>query len=60
MLEAHQLVEKQLGPEFAEALCVGNPLAIFEGRPLPPQIALDDHEDASESKLPFWKRLFQR
>ena len=39
--EAYQAVAAQFGKENAEALFVDNPLAAFEGRPLPhvPEIA---------------------
>ena len=51
-------VEKRLGAELADLLCVGNPLAVFEGRSLPPQPSLEHAEDDDEDGKPFWKRLF--
>ena len=61
MQAARLLVQKRLGADFANALCVDNPLAVFEGRPLPPQNALrQPDEDDENSKPPLWKRLFTR
>ncbi|RXH56306.1 tyrosine-protein phosphatase [Granulicella sibirica] len=47
MSEARRMVEKKYGVEYAQALCVDNPLAVFEGRPLPEQ---DEAEDLYEDK----------
>ena len=57
--EAHLQVEKRLGKPLADRLCIDNPLAVFEGRPLPEQFELQDLEDEAE-KAPFWRRLFGR
>lgn len=58
MSDARQQIEKRLGAALADKLCVENPLAVFEGRPLPPQALLPDAE--GEEDRPFWKRLFGR
>ena len=47
MSEARRVVEKKYGMEYARALCDDNPLAAFEGRPLPEQ---DEAEDLYEDK----------
>lgn len=57
MMEARVQVEKRLGAELADLLCVGNPLAVFEGRPLPPQPSLHASDEDGDGK-PFWKRIF--
>lgn len=58
MMEARVQVEKRLGAELADLLCVGNPLAVFEGRSLPLQPALEQAEGDAADGRPFWKRLF--
>lgn len=59
MQAARHMVEKQLGAEIAEALCVGNPLAVFEGRPMPDQTAYRVVEkDDAEPRLSLWQRIF--
>ncbi len=61
MAEARDLIAKKLGEEYADLLCTHNPLAIYEGKPLPPQPALETlRENASAAAGPFWKRLFGR
>ena len=37
MREAFELVAEKYGPDYAHALCVANPLAVFMGKPMPPQ-----------------------
>ncbi len=57
MSAARQLLTKKLGDGTADLLPVANPLAVFEGRSLPPQLSPGTNEhDAAEQ--PFWKRLF--
>jgi protein-tyrosine phosphatase len=63
--EAYQLIAEKLGEETAERLCVANPLAVFEGRPLPPQPdPLDLYTSAPVDpaqggvKPSLWQRLF--
>lgn len=56
MSAARQLIAKKLGQETADLLTTSNPLAVFEGRPLPPQSA--PQTDSDDEGKPFWKRLF--
>ncbi|MGI4853855.1 MAG: tyrosine-protein phosphatase [Janthinobacterium lividum] len=58
MMEARVQVEKRLGAELADLLCVGNPLAVFEGRPLPTQPSLRSIENEDGEGKSIWKRLF--
>lgn len=61
MAEGRDLIAKKLGQEVADLLCTGNPLAVFEGRPLPSQLPLEAlRESAKAAARPFWKRLFGR
>ena len=61
MAEARALVAKKLGEDVADLLCTANPLAIFEGKPLPPQLALEAlRSGPGASAGSFWKRLFGR
>ena len=60
MREAYDAVACRLGQETAERLCVTNPLAIYQGKPLPEQperVALGEPVDAVR---PWWKRLLNR
>jgi protein-tyrosine phosphatase len=62
--EAYQLITERLGEETARRLCVTNPLAVFEGRPLPEQpepLGLFEPlpaDDGPISKPNFWKKIF--
>jgi protein-tyrosine phosphatase len=59
MAEARNLVAKKLGADVADLLCTGNPLAIFEGKTLPSQTALEALKDnATAAARPLWKRVF--
>ena len=59
MAEAAARVTKRFGADVADLLCTGNPLAVFEGKPLPPQTALQDlREGTTQGMRPLWKRLF--
>jgi protein-tyrosine phosphatase len=63
MRAAHHLIGEILGHDTADRLCIANPLAVFEGRPMPPQPATHQAflgEDEEEDKRPFWKRLLNR
>ncbi len=54
------LVAERYGDEYADRLCTGNPLAVFEGRDLAEQdepLHLYDDEMAGQ---PWWKRIFGR
>jgi protein-tyrosine phosphatase len=59
MSQARGLIAKKFGEEVAELLCMDNPLAIVEGKPLPAQHSLEALRDnANAAARPFWKRLF--
>ena len=61
MGDACRLIEKKVGAEVANLLCTANPLAVFQGDPLPPQHALEDlRGDDAAAARPLWKRLFGR
>jgi protein-tyrosine phosphatase len=58
MREAYEVVAEKYGSEYAHALCVGNPLAAFQGKPLPPQAEpLNLYEDLEEKS--WWKKLLK-
>jgi len=56
--EAYQKAKKIRGKEIADLLCYTNPLAVIEGRPLPPGPAPIDPEQAKKKKswFAFWRR----
>lgn len=59
MREAFELVATKYGPDYAHALCVGNPLAVVQGKPLPPQAEpLGLYEDTEPRT--WLQRLFKR
>ena len=62
MREACDAVAKRYGSEYAQRLCVDNPLAVFEGRPLgaqdEPLNLFDDH--GGNGPKSWWGRLFGR
>jgi protein-tyrosine phosphatase len=60
MREAHALVAKKYGREYADLLCIENPQAVFEGRPLGPQPEPARLYDDMEEKRTFLSRLFGR
>lgn len=58
--EAHALVTRKFGRDYADLLCTANPTAVIEGKPLPEQpepLELYDDDDMPLA-LPWWKRLF--
>lgn len=57
---ARQKIAGKLGQALADQLCVGNPLAIFEGRQLPPAVSTKLNADHDEEDRSFWQRLFRR
>jgi protein-tyrosine phosphatase len=60
MREAHDYVAEKFDPDYAYALCVGNPLAAFMGKQLAPQPEpLHIHEDLEEKKG-WLKKVFGR
>lgn len=61
MRAACELVAKKYDEAYAHRICVENPMAVFEGRPLPPQdemLKLFDDNDLVGA--PWWKRVFRR
>jgi protein-tyrosine phosphatase len=61
MRAACEFVARKYDPAYADRICVENPLAVFEGRPLPEQdepLKLFDDNDLASA--PWWKRLFRR
>ena len=56
MRAAFNAVAKRYGQAYAQAICVDNPLAAFEGRPLPPQE--EPRGLFEEHKPSLWQRLF--
>jgi protein-tyrosine phosphatase len=56
MREAMELVASKYRPDYAHLLCVSNPLAVFMGKPMPPQLEpLNLYEDMQEKS--WWRRL---
>ena len=60
MREAHDFVAEKHGPEYAHALCVGNPLAVFMGKQLMPQPEPLHIFDDMEVKKSWWGKIFGR
>ncbi|GGA54336.1 tyrosine protein phosphatase [Edaphobacter acidisoli] len=59
MQAAYDLVAKKYGPDYAHLLCVSNPLAAFNGKPLQPQPEPQGLYENLEPKS-WWQRLFNR
>ena len=59
MREAYELIAEKYGPEYAHALCVGNPLAAFMGKEMLPQ-AEPLHLYESEQKKSWLGKMFGR
>jgi protein-tyrosine phosphatase len=57
MRAACDAVAKKYGEAYSQRICVENPLAVFEGRPLPPQ---DEPLHLYDVKKSFFGRLFGR
>jgi protein-tyrosine phosphatase len=56
MREAMELVATKYGPDYAHLLCISNPLAVFMGKPMPPQLEpLNLYADMQEKS--WWRRL---
>jgi protein-tyrosine phosphatase len=55
MKDAYDVVAKKYGRDYAERICVQNPLAVFEGRQLPPQ---EEPLKLFDQKLSFFQRIF--
>lgn len=59
MQAAFELIAEKYGQEYAHALCVGNPLAVFMGKQLHQQPEpLHVHEDLEEKS--WWRKLLGR
>ncbi len=59
MREAREVVANRYGAEYATRLCESNPLAVFDGQPMPPQEEpLRLFDDPKPGALPWWERLF--
>ncbi len=59
MREAYELVADKYGPDYAHALCVGNPLSVFKGKPMLPQAEpLNLYEDTEKKN--WLNRLLSR
>jgi protein-tyrosine phosphatase len=59
MRAARELVADRYGAEYAALLCQSNPLAVFDGQPLPPQQEpLHLFDEPNRGTLPWWERLF--
>lgn len=60
MREAHDLVARRYGTDYANSLCTANPQAVFNGKPLPEQEEpLRLFDDDERIGLPWWKRVFR-
>jgi protein-tyrosine phosphatase len=59
MREAFEIVAKKYGPDYANLLCVSNPLAAFMGKPLQPQLEpLNLYDEVKEKS--WWQRVMGR
>ena len=59
MREAFELVAKRYGSDYAHLLCVSNPLAVFMGKPMPPQLEPQNlYKDLKEKS--WWQRVLKR
>jgi protein-tyrosine phosphatase len=54
--ETYEYVAREYGEELAHAVLVDNPLAAFEGRPLPcvPELAEDGNSTSGQKRKRFW------
>ncbi len=60
MREAHAIVAKRHGQEYADLICVANPRAAFDGTPMPPQQAMLRLYQDLETKSDWWSRLWKQ
>ncbi len=59
MREAFELVAKKYGSDYAHLLCVSNPLAVFMGKPMPPQLEPQNlYKDPNDKN--WWQKLLKR
>ena len=56
--EAYEFVEKNYGEETARATLIENPMAAFDGKPLPWVPELDDDIGLSPGATPIKKKRF--
>ncbi|WP_263384754.1 tyrosine-protein phosphatase [Granulicella arctica] len=57
--EAHRIVSKKYGADYADMLCTTNPRAVFEGKPMPQQEEPRNLYDEREEKG-FFSRMFSK
>ena len=60
MRQAHAIVAKRYGQAYADLICIGNPAAVFEGKPLPKQEEPLRLYDDLEAKTDWWRRLWKQ
>ena len=60
MREAHALVAKKYGQQYADLLCIDNPRAAFHGTPMPQQEEPLKLYDDMEDKSNWWSRLWTK
>jgi protein-tyrosine phosphatase len=62
MSQAREVVAKRYGADYAQLLCVDNPLAIFEGHHLAdqeePRHLFDTFDTIDTGRKSWWKRMF--
>ncbi len=59
MREAFELVARKYSSDYAHLLCTSNPLAVFQGKPMPPQMEpLDLYEE--DKPKSWWQKLTGR
>jgi protein-tyrosine phosphatase len=59
MREAFELVAKKYGSDYAHLLCMSNPLAVFVGKSMPPQLEPQNlYKDSNEKS--WWQKLLKR
>ena len=60
MKEAHDLIAKKFGAAYAQRICLDNPLAAYEGRPLPEQDEpLNLYRDDAKLTRRWWQILWK-
>jgi protein-tyrosine phosphatase len=59
MREAFELVAKKYGSDYAHLLCVSNPLAVFTGKPMSPQLEPQNLYKNPNDKN-WWQKLLKR
>ena len=61
MRAAHDLVAKKYGVAYADRLCTGNPMAVYEGKPLPQQDEpLHLYEDDPRLSRRWWQIFWKQ